>query len=323
MSLRLHAVNLWMRLVVKPALARIRRPQTVRARFERDAARLFRPPEGAHFVDDLIRRPRPPREVGMIPALWASCGRPDRRKVILYFHGGAYLAGSIKTHRHLAAALAGAAGVRAIVPDYRLAPENPFPAAIEDALSSYRHLLDAGYAPSEIAVAGDSAGGGLAFGLLQALGPAGLPTPAAVVGFSPWADLTGTADSLRRNAARDVLLPVRRMEEVIGFYAGTHDRADPRLSPARATWTDPPPALIMASRHEILVDDARNLAEALRAAGGSVHLELWRRVPHAWPILCGRLAEADRAVAHAGAFLARHLQAAPPVRDLLEARDAA
>ncbi len=307
MSLRLHVVNLWLRLMVKPALARMNRPEAVRKRFERDAARLFRPPEGAHFVDDLIRRPGPPREVGMIEALWASCGRPDRRKVILYFHGGAYLAGSIKTHRHLAAALAGAAGVRTILPNYRLAPENPFPAAIDDALSSYRHLLEAGYDPSEIALAGDSAGGGLAFGLLQALGPAGLPQPAAVVGFSPWVDMTGTAESLRRNAARDVMLPVRRIEDVMGYYAGATDRADPRLSPARAEWVDPPPALIMASRSEILVDDARNLSDALRRAGGSVQLELWRRVPHAWPVLYGRLPEADRAIAHAGAFLARHL----------------
>ena len=323
MSLRLYAVNFWMRVLVKPALARIRRPETVRARFERDAARLFRPPEDAHFVDDLIRRPRPPREVGMIPALWASCGRPDRRKVILYFHGGAYLAGSIKTHRHLAAALAGAAGVRVILPEYRLAPEHPFPAAIEDALSAYRHLLNAGYEPSEIAIAGDSAGGGLAFGLLQALGPAGLPQPAAAVGFSPWADLTGAAESLRRNAARDVLLPVKRMQEVIGYYAGSNGRTDPRLSPALAEWENPPPAMILASRNEILVDDARNLADALRRGGGSVHLELWRSVPHAWPVLWGRLPEANRAVDHAGAFLARQLRAAPPTRELLQDREAA
>ena len=304
MSLRLHIVNLWLRFRVKPALARMRSPDQLRDHFERKAARIFRPPEDANFVEDLIRRPGPG---GAMDALWASCGRPDRRKVILYFHGGAYLAGSIATHRHLAAALAGAAGVRAMVPAYRLAPEDPFPAALDDALAAYRHLLDAGYDPAEIALAGDSAGGGLAFGLLQALGD--LPPPAAVVAFSPWADMTCTADSLKRNAARDVLLPVKRMEEAVSYYLGTHDRADPRVSPALADWQAPPPALIMASRSEILADDARNLAEALRRGGGDVQLEIWPGLPHAWPILSGRLAEADRAVAGAGAFLARQLAA--------------
>ena len=303
MSLRLRAVNLWLRLLIKPMLARMKTPQDLRTRFERDAARLFPLPSGSHFIEHVIRRV----DGSGMPALWASCGRPDRHKVILYLHGGAYLAGSPSTHRHLAAALAGAAGARALLPDYRLAPEHPFPAAVTDAVDGFRHLLDAGYAPGNIAVAGDSAGGGLVFALLQALPDAGLPPPVAVVAFSPWADLTGRGESLRRNAARDVLLPVRRMQEVVGFYMGAGDRTDPRASPALATWSDPPPALIMASRAEVLLDDARTLAEALRRGGGSVHLELWRNTPHAWPILAGRLPEADTAIARAGAFLARHI----------------
>lgn len=312
MSLRLYAINLWLRLRIKPALARMRTPADLRRHFERTAARIFRVPEDAHFVDDQIRRIGPTTGgAGAMDALWASCGRPDRRKVILYLHGGAYLAGSIATHRHLAAALAGAASVRAVVPDYRLAPEHPFPAAVEDAVSAYRHLLDAGYDASEIAVAGDSAGGGLAFGLAQALGSADLPPPAAMVAFSPWADMTGSAESLKRNATRDVMLPARRIDDVVGYYMTTHDRADPRASPALAEWRSPPPALLMASRSEILVDDARNLAEALRRGGGSVQLEIWRGLPHAWPILWGRLPEADRAVANAGRFIARHLGAEP------------
>ena len=141
MSLRLHAINFWLRLLVKPKLARMKSPQKARALFERDAARLFPIPADANFLEDTIRGAGDVT----IPALWASRGRPDRRKVILYLHGGAYLAGSSRTHRHLAAALAGAAGTRALVPDYRLAPEHPFPAAVEDAVAAYRHLLDAGY----------------------------------------------------------------------------------------------------------------------------------------------------------------------------------
>lgn len=303
MSARLHAVNLWLRFAVKPILATMRDPDHLRRRFERDAARFFPVPPGAHFSSTRIRRP----DGTAMEALSTSIGRPDRRKVILYLHGGAYLAGSAATHRHLAAALAGHAGVRALVPDYRLAPENPFPAAPEDAVTAFVHLLDAGYAADEIALVGDSAGGGLCFGLLQALEAEGLPQPAAVVGFSPWTDLTGNAESLRRNAARDVLLPARRVAEVTDLYLAGGDARDPRASPGIAEWHDPPPALILAGRGEILLDDARRLAEGLRSAGGSVQLELWRGVPHAWPILCGRLPEADRAVVRAGEFLARQL----------------
>ena len=305
MSLRLYAVNLWLRLLVKPMLARMKTPQAARRRFERDARHLFPTPPGAHFADTMIRRD----DGTQMPALWASCDRPDRRTVILFLHGGAFLAGSSRTHRHLAAAIASAASARALVPDYRLAPEDPFPAAIEDALAAYRHLLEAGYDPGRIAIAGDSAGGGLTFGMVQALPDAGLPQPAALVGFSPFADMTGQADSLRRNAARDVMLPVKRLDEVVGYYMGEHDPTDPRASPALASWWNPPPALIMASRSEILVDDARTLAEALRAGGGSVQLELWRHLPHAWPILAGRLPEADAAIERAGGFLARHIGA--------------
>ena len=303
MSLRLHAINFWLRLLVKPKLARMKTPQEARRRFERDAARLFPVPTDANFLEDTVRG----RDGVTIPALWASRGRPDRRKVILYLHGGAYLAGSSRTHRHLAAALAGAAGARALVPDYRLAPEHPFPAAVDDAVAAYHYLLDAGYDPASIAVAGDSAGGGLTFGLLHALDRADLPAPAAVVGFSPLADLTGQADSLHRNATRDVMLPVRRMDEVISYYIGDADRNDPRASPGLAEWAAPPPALIMASRSEILEDDARTLADALRRGGGSVQLELWRFLPHAWPILAGRLPEADQAIERAGKFIAHHL----------------
>lgn len=308
MGLRLYALNLWLRLTVKSKLARMKRPADLKDAMERDAARFLVVPEGAHFVADVIRRQGSPRQVGMIDAIWASKGRPDRRKVILYFHGGAYLAGSPRTHRHIGAALAGAAEVRAVLPDYRLAPEHPFPAAVEDAVASYKHLLDAGYEASEIALAGDSAGGGLCFALLLAIQRRELPKPAAVVAFSPWADLTGEAKSLDKNAHRDVMLPVRRLQEVVGYYLGDEDPRNPLASPVFAKWKQPPPVLIMASRSEALLDDATALAEGLRAGGGDVQLELWRGLPHAWPVFLGRLAEADQAVASAGAFLTRHLK---------------
>lgn len=312
MGLRLHALNLWLRLTVKTALRRMKHPDEMKAALKRDADRFFVAPDNAHFVADLMRRAGEPREAGMIEATWASCGRPDRRKVILYLHGGAYLAGSAQTHRHLAAALAGAAGVRAVVPEYRLAPEHPFPAAVNDCLDAYRHLLAAGYMPQEIALAGDSAGGGLVFAVLLGLQYEGLDPPACAVGFSPWVDMTNTANSLRQNAKRDVLLPAERMAEVIDFYLDGHDPRDPMASPVLGDWQTPPPCLIVASRHEILRDDAVSLAEVLRRAGGDVQLELWRNLPHAWQLFTGRLPEADRSIATAGEFIARRLGAAVP-----------
>lgn len=313
MSLQLHAINLFLRLAVKPTLARLREPAAARARFERDAARYFCPPAGAFFHEDTIRRPD---DLPPMPVLWASRGRPDRHRIVLYFHGGAYLAGSPRTHRHLAAAIAGAAGVRVLVPDYRLAPENPYPAALEDGLAAYRHLLDRGYAPDRIAIAGDSSGGGLTFALALRIADDGLPRPAALVGISPWADLRGVAESLKRNAARDVMLPARRLREVADYYLAGADPAEPTASPVLGAWRDPPPVLIMASRSEILADDARALAEGLRAGGGNVRLEIWPRMPHAWPLFTGLMPEAGRAVRNIGGFLRAHGSGgAPPDRN--------
>lgn len=308
MRLRLRLLNLYLRLVMKRSLRRMRDPAQMRAAFELTASRHFSAPEGSHFVEERLRRSS---DAELMAALWCSRGRPDRRKVVLYLHGGAYLAGSSATHRHLGAALAGAAGVRLLLPEYRLAPEHPFPAALDDALIAYTHLLDAGYEPHAIALAGDSAGGGLALALLLRLALEGLPRPGCAVVFSPWADMTGRAGSLRRNERRDVLLPVRRLPEVVGFYLDGHDPSDPLASPVLGDWRDPPPVLLMASRSEILLDDATGMAEVLRRAGGDVRLELWHGLPHAWPVFAGLLREADAAVEQAGAFLARHLNAEP------------
>ncbi len=302
-SLRLRLLNLSLRLLVKTSLGWIRRPETMRARFERDARRLFRAPEDANFVPETIRR----EGNGIMEALWASRGRPDRHRVILYLHGGAYIAGSPRTHRHLGAWLAGAAGARALLPDYRLAPEHGFPAAVDDALAAYRHLLDSGHAGARIALAGDSAGGGLVFALLLAIAREGLPRPASALAFSPWTDLTMTRPSLAGNARRDVMLPVGRFAEVAGLYLQGAAPDDPLASPVLGAWTDPPPALIAASKSEVLRDDAVAMAERLRAAGGDVTLELWQDMPHAWPLFAGLIPEADETVARAGAFIARHM----------------
>lgn len=305
MSWRLPLVNLSLRLTTKWPLSWIRHPRQARRLFEAQARNFFRPPEGANFVAADI-----PARWGRMAGLWASVGRPNRRRVILYLHGGAYIMGSPMTHRHLAATLAREAGARALVPAYRLAPEAPFPAQAEDALDAYRHLLDTGYAPGEIAVAGDSAGGGMVFALLLLAEREGLPGPAAVAAFSPWCDMTMTRASIRRNARREVMIPVSRWPDVLAFVHHGTDPADPLASPALARYGRvPPPAMITASRAEALADDAAAMAEVLRAAGGDVRLEYSARTPHAWPVLTGQLPEADRTLARAGRFLAAQMEA--------------
>lgn len=312
MSLRLRLLNLILRLGVKTALNRVRTPQAMREGFERVAARFFIAPEDANFVPDTIRRDGAHGNGGLIGAVWASRGRPDRHRVILYLHGGAYLSGSPRTHRHLAAWLGGATGARVLLPDYRLAPEHPFPAAVEDAVAAYRHLLGAGYESRHIALAGDSAGGGLVFALMQRIGALGLPRPACAAAFSPWTDLTLGGASLHRNARRDVMLPVRRAPEVVRFYLGGAPATDPLASPALGTYRDPPPVLILASAAEALCDDAVAMAHRLREAGGDVTLEIWKDMPHAWPYFAGYLPAARQSIARTGRFIARHLEDGGP-----------
>ncbi|MEM8755335.1 MAG: alpha/beta hydrolase, partial [Pseudomonadota bacterium] len=255
-----------------------------------------------NVIEDRIAGP-----AGPIPMDWISRGRPDRRAVILYLHGGAYVMGSRATHRHLAAAFAAEAGARVALPEYRLAPETRWPGAAEDALACYRGLIEAGYDADRIALAGDSAGGGLAFATLVGARAEGLPDPACVVGFSPWVDLTLSHGSLKRNARRDPLLPASRTEETRDFYVDAANAGAPTASPLFADLPNPPPALIQASKIELLEDEAGAMAEKLRAAGGDVRLEWFARAPHAWQIFVGFAPEADEAVRRAGAFVARRI----------------
>jgi acetyl esterase/lipase len=294
----LRAVSLWLRLVEKPWLARARDIPAARARLDRKAARLFRPPRdvelGSERLADGLRlvRARPPGATG---------------RAILYLHGGAFLMGSPETHLSLAARLARAAGAEAWLPDYRLAPEHPHPAALDDARAAYAALLGRGVAPERVAVAGDSAGGGLAFALVNAARAAGLPDPACLVGFSPWVDMTMRAPSLARNARADCMLPVARMAEVVAWRMGGGALDDPAASPALAVFDrPPPPALIQASRTEILADDAEAMARALRRAGGEATLEWFPRAPHACQLFAAIAPEARAAVARAGGFIAAH-----------------
>jgi monoterpene epsilon-lactone hydrolase len=298
-SSRLVALDLYLRLREKPRLARVRSIAATRARMER-VTRLVPLPRGLAVTE---------ARLGNRPAL--RIAPPPGAGLILWLHGGAYCLGSHRTHAPLVAGLAARAGLGAALPHYRLAPEHIFPAALEDARAAWDALLAEGWAPDRIALGGDSAGGGLAFALLAELLAEGT-RPAAVVAFSPWIDLTLSGASHRRLARRDALLPAERLPEVRDLYLAGADPTDPRASPHRAAFPSAPPVLIQASRDEILADDARMIAERLRAGGAQATLDLVPDVPHVWQFWQGYLPEADAAMDRAAAFLARRSLAAAP-----------
>jgi acetyl esterase/lipase len=300
-SLRMRALVLALRLIAKPLLARLAEPSQAYASFER-AARwgLRRPPILLHLTGH-----------GAPPLHWISSGPCRTRGVILYLHGGAYIAGSPETHAGLAGRLSRLTGLRVALPAYRLAPAHPAPAAFDDAMAAYAALRARGHAAGEIVLAGDSAGGGLALALLAALCARG-ERPACLVALSPWTDLNLRGLSLRENAAADPLLPVTRIDEVVSHVAGDLPADDPRLSPLNAAFDRPPPALILVGDTEILRDDSVRMAERLRVAGGEPTLQIWPRAPHAWPLFDGWIPEARRALEVAAGFVCAHLPSAVP-----------
>ncbi|PRX37665.1 Acetyl esterase/lipase [Meinhardsimonia xiamenensis] len=299
MSLALALLKLYLRTVQKPWLARVKDPAAARRAFER-SARLAAMPAGALLL---------PRRVGNVPGLWVSC-RPRGAGLILYFHGGAYVMGSSATHKAMVARLCALTGAEAFIPDYRLAPEHPFPAAFEDACSVWQDLLARGYRADGIVIGGDSAGGGLMLALLAATCRQGGPHPAAAFAFSPWTDLTLSGASLRENARADPLLPAGRVAEARDYYLAGADPADPRASPLLADFPGAPPVFLQAGMTEILRDDTTRMADRLAAQGVDVVTDLWPDSPHVLPIFQGWVPEADEALARAAAFIRQRLPAA-------------
>lgn len=297
-SLRARLLTAASRVLMKPLIARERDPRAARARFLRMARRVAPDPPLAIFLPDRLGQ-------AGLPALWASVAGRGDAGVLLYLHGGAFVMGSPRTHRALAARLGAAAGLSALIPHYRRAPEHPFPAALEDALAAYRALLARGYRPGRIAFAGDSAGGGLALAMAAAAVQEGLPRPAGLVAFSPLVDLTFSGASWLENRGRDALLPAELAPEVAAFWLNGANPADPRASPLQADWAAaPPPALLFVAESEVLRDDAVRMVARLRAAGGRAELRLAGDLPHVWPWLCPWLPEGCATIAEAGSFLA-------------------
>ena len=243
--------------------------------------------------------------VNEIAAEWIEMP-PAELGVILYLHGGAYALGSINSHREWIARLANATHTRALAINYRLAPEHPFPAALEDAISAYRWLLDQGFDPARIIIAGDSAGGGLALATLLALRDAGAPLPTGAICISPWTDLALTGASSLTKAKVDPILDLDSLRMYAAYYAGSHDFTSPLLSPLYADLTGLPPLLTQVGTDEILLDDARRLAEHARDAGVEVTLEVWDEMFHVFQLF-SFLPETRKAVGRIARFVSQTL----------------
>jgi acetyl esterase/lipase len=252
------------------------------------------PPEGTQ-VD--------PADASGVPAEWVVAAGVTAGRVVLYFHGGAYHLGSPARVRGLLALLSAAAQVRVLSVGYRLAPEDPFPAALEDALTAYRWLIASGTPAGQVVISGDSSGGGLALAVLVALRDAGDALPGAAVVMSPWTDLDLGAESLRSRAAVDVMLTPDGAREAADWYLAGQDARHPYASPLYADLHGLPPLLIQAGDAEILRDDSTRFAAAAQAAGVDVTLEVWPEMPHVWHAFAGLVPEADQAVQRIGRWL--------------------
>jgi acetyl esterase/lipase len=245
-----------------------------------------------------------------VPAEWTSTPLASTSEVILSLHGGGYVWGSLKSHRHLVSELGRAAAMKTLALDYRRAPEFPFPHALEDAVSGYRFLLDSGFEPRRIALAGDSAGAGLAVALLVRVKELGMPQPACALLLSPWADMTATADSYGRNAKRDPVLNRELMQFLAAQYLGERPRDTPLASPVFADLHGIAPLTIFVGATEALLDDAITLARAAGLADVSVRLEIWPKMFHIWPTYHQVLAQGRQGLARAGKLLREAVEAA-------------
>ncbi len=246
-------------------------------------------------------------DIDGVPGEWSLAPGSDASRVLMYFHGGGYCSGSITSHRRMVTEAGRAAKVRMLAIGYRLAPEHPFPASRDDAMTAWRFLRAQGYAPAQIAVGGDSAGGNLTAVLINTLREQG-EQPACAWLASPWTDLTMSGNSLTTKDAVDPIIHKGYLGELAdAFVPSVMARNDPRISPLFADLHGFPPTLVQVGSHETLLDDAVRFAAAAGAADVNVTLEIWPKMIHAWPLWNAHLEPGRRALENVGAFIRRHM----------------
>ena len=302
MSLRAEIVRLGLRWLMKPG----GRPEDTVARLRRQTSGFtwWVPSPPAKTTTAVV-------QLGGVPAhlVGTPASRPDRQ--VLFLHGGGYVAGSPALYRHIIWRLADASGARIAALDYRLAPEHPFPAALDDAVAAWDALLSSGAGPHRTVVMGDSAGGGLALALALRLRDSGAALPAAIVAICPWTDLALTGRSWHRKPFGGSPRLLADIRHVAAGYLAAADPADPYASPLYADPAGLPPTLIQVGSDEVLLDDAVRMAERMRLAGCNVELEVWPRMPHVWHAFAGIMPEARRAIARIGEFVKAHTAESP------------
>jgi epsilon-lactone hydrolase len=253
----------------------------------------FPPPSDAKV--DLVALPN-------CPAEWVSAPGADSSRQVLYLHGGGYVIGSPHSHRNLAYGISKAANAKVLLIDYRMAPEHPYPAAVEDAVHAYQWMLDQGAKPERTAIMGDSAGGGLTVATLVALKDEGIRLPACGVCLSPWVDLEGIGESMTRNAEADPSVRKDALDWFSGLYLNGADPHSPTAAPLYADLSGLPPLLIQVGTIETLFDDSKRLAEKARGAGVDVTYEEWEGMPHVWQLFAPILSEGTDSINKIGAW---------------------
>lgn len=268
-------------------------PSEMRERFEKLAQFLPRPDDAS--VESV--------DAGGVPAEWVSAAGAGQTRTVLYLHGGGYVIGSLNTHRRLACDLSAAADARILVIDYRMGPEHPFPAAVDDAVTAYRWLLEQGVAAANIAISGDSAGGGLTMATLLKLKQDGIEMPACAVPISPWVDLEGVGETMTTLDAVDPMVRRPGLLRMADFYLNGADAKDPLASPIHGDLSGLPPLLIQVGTRETLLDDARRLHRKALADGVRSSLEEAGGMIHVWHLFGPMLSEGRDAIGRAGAFM--------------------
>jgi len=246
-------------------------------------------------------------------AEWLRPKKARRGKVLLYLHGGAYVMGSCRSHRQMVSHIARAAGIDALLPEYRLSPEHKFPDAISDAVGIYRELLASGFKPEDIVISGDSAGGGLTVATLLSLRRAGDPMPAAAILLSPFLDATASGESAKTRAGRDPWFRPEDMQVVIDYYCGADEARNPLVSPVFADVAGLPPIYIQVGDDEILLSDSTRFADKMRESGGTVEIKVWPEMWHVFQLFIGKMPESRKAIRKIGAYVRERMKIGEPL----------
>lgn len=309
-SIQGKLINAGLRYFVKPVLSRTRL-----------SAAIMNFTKSGFDIMSGITLPIPsmvePERVNVdgVPGEWIDVGAGiNKSRVMLYLHGGGYFFGSAHSHRPLIWRFSAQGALRVLALNYRQLPDFPYPAPLEDSITAYRWLLKQGYRPENIVIGGDSAGGNLTLVTLQKIREQGLPMPSCSILLSPWTDLTCSGNSIERNAYKDPMVPSNVLRFLSKYYVGDEDPSDPYLSPVNGNYAGFPPMLLYVGSTEVLLDDARRVADKARQAGVQVEYKEWEQMPHVFPILASFLPEGRIAMRQMICFINTHLGRASAFR---------